>query len=88
MTTATRLDTGAALSSLREIDWERHLRDPSGDTSSLSLLSGLGLGMLVGIVVAIMWWFTDTKHSSSALNQIRSCIRQRFIAHTIFLFPT
>lgn len=54
MTTATRLDTRAALSSLREIDWEQHLRDPSGDTSSLSLLSGLGLGTLVGIVVALL----------------------------------
>jgi len=54
MTTATRLDTRGALSSLRDIDWEQRLRDPSGDTSSLSLLSGLGLGALVGFVVALL----------------------------------
>ena len=54
MTTAVRLDTRGALSSLREIDWERHLRDPSGDTSSLSFLSGLGLGALVGFLVALL----------------------------------
>lgn len=54
MTTAVRLDTRGALSSLRDIDWEQHLRDPSGDTSSLSLLSGLGLGALVGFIVALL----------------------------------
>jgi hypothetical protein len=54
MTTAGRLDTRGALSALREIDWEQHLRDPSGDTSSLSLLSGLGLGALVGFLVALL----------------------------------
>lgn len=54
MATAVRLDTRGALSSLRDIDWERHLRDPSGDTSSLSFLSGLGLGTLVGFLVALL----------------------------------
>ena len=54
MTTAGRLDTRGALSTLREIDWEQYLRDPSGDTSSLSLLSGLGLGALVGAIVALL----------------------------------
>jgi hypothetical protein len=54
MTTAVRLDARGALSSLRDIDWERYLRDPSGDTSSLSFLSGLGLGTLVGFVVALL----------------------------------
>lgn len=54
MTTGARLDTRGALSTLREIDWEQYLRDPSGDTSSLSLLSGLGLGALVGLVVALL----------------------------------
>ncbi|HYI16675.1 MAG TPA: YtxH domain-containing protein [Thermomicrobiales bacterium] len=54
MTTAERLDTRGALSTLRDIDWEQYLRDPSGDTSSLSLLSGLGLGALVGFVVALL----------------------------------
>jgi hypothetical protein len=54
MTTGARLDTRGALSTLREIDWEQYLRDPSGDTSSLSLLSGLGLGALVGFAVALL----------------------------------
>jgi len=54
MATAGRLDTRGALSSLRDIDWEQHLRDPSGDTSSLSFLSGLGLGALVGLFVALL----------------------------------
>ncbi len=54
MTTAVRLETRGALSTLRDIDWEQHLRDPSGDTSSLSLLSGLGLGALVGFIVALL----------------------------------
>jgi hypothetical protein len=54
MTTGARLDTPGVLSALREIDWEQQLRDPSGDTSSLSLLSGLGLGALVGIIVALL----------------------------------
>ena len=54
MTTAVRLDTRGALSTLREIDWEQYLGDPSGDTSSLSLLSGLGLGALVGAIVALL----------------------------------
>jgi hypothetical protein len=53
MTRAIRLDTRGALSSLRDIDWEQHLRDPSGDTSSLSFLSGLGLGTLIGFIVAL-----------------------------------
>lgn len=54
MTTAVRLDTRGALSSLREIDWEQRLRDPSGDPSSLSFLSGLGLGALMGVIVALL----------------------------------
>jgi hypothetical protein len=54
MTTGARLDTSGVLSLLREIDWEQHLQDPSGDTSSLSLLSGLGLGALVGVLVALL----------------------------------
>jgi hypothetical protein len=54
MTTVDRLDTHGALSALRDIDWEQYLRDPSGDTSSLSFLSGLGLGALVGTVVAVL----------------------------------
>ena len=54
MTTAVRLDPRGALSSLQNIDWERYLRDPSGDTSSLSFLSGLGLGALVGLFVALL----------------------------------
>ena len=54
MTTGTGLDTRGALSLLREIDWEQQLRDPSGDTSSLSLLSGLALGALVGLIVALL----------------------------------
>ncbi len=41
------------LALLREIDWEEHLRDPSGDTSSLSFVSGLILGMVVGAIVAL-----------------------------------
>ena len=41
------------LALLREIDWEEQLRDPSGDTSSLSFVSGLILGAFVGIVVAL-----------------------------------
>jgi hypothetical protein len=54
MTTGARLDTRGALSLLREIDWEQHLQDPSRDTSSLSLVSGLGLGALVGVIVALL----------------------------------
>lgn len=54
MTIATQLDTRGALSALREIDWEGLLRDPSGDTSSLSFLSGFGLGTLVGLFVALL----------------------------------
>lgn len=54
MTTAVRLDTRGALASLRDIDWERYLRDPSGDTSSLSFLSGFSLGALAGLVVALL----------------------------------
>lgn len=42
------------LAALREIDWEQYLRDTSDDTSSLSFLSGLGLGAIIGIVVAIL----------------------------------
>lgn len=38
---------------LREIDWDRHLRDTSGDTSSLSFLSGWLLGATVGLVVGL-----------------------------------
>jgi hypothetical protein len=41
------------LAALREIDWDTQLHDPSGDTSSLSFLSGFGLGTLIGIIVAI-----------------------------------
>jgi hypothetical protein len=54
MTTGARLDTPGVISLLREIDWDQHLQDPSGDTSSLSLLSGLGLGTLVGVIVALL----------------------------------
>ncbi|MGH9175900.1 MAG: YtxH domain-containing protein [Vicinamibacterales bacterium] len=54
MTTALRLDARGPLTTLRDIDWETRLRDPSGDTSSLSFLSGFGLGALVGLVVALL----------------------------------
>jgi hypothetical protein len=40
--------------SLRSIDWERQLRDPSGDTALLSFSSGLLLGAFVGVVVALL----------------------------------
>jgi gas vesicle protein len=39
---------------LLDLDWERHLSDPGGDTSALSFLSGLGLGTLVGVLVALL----------------------------------
>jgi hypothetical protein len=42
------------IAALRGIDWERELRDPSGDTSRLSFFSGFCLGLVVGIVVAVL----------------------------------
>lgn len=39
--------------SWREIDWERQLRDTSGDTSSLSFLSGFLLGAVTGLVIGL-----------------------------------
>lgn len=68
MTTAQRLDTQGALSSLRDIDWEQYLRDPSGDTLSLSLLSGFGLGAVVGFFVA---WLLAPQPGRQARGQIR-----------------
>src|SRR5436309_525149 len=41
------------LDALREIDWETHLRDASGDTSRLSFVSGLLLGLVFGALVAL-----------------------------------
>lgn len=44
------------LAELQGIDWrdlESRLRDPSGDTSSLSFVSGLLLGIVVGVLVAL-----------------------------------
>jgi gas vesicle protein len=38
---------------LREIDWETQLSDPSGDTSRLSFVSGLLLGLVFGTLVAL-----------------------------------
>lgn len=35
----------------REIDWDSQLQDTSGDTSSLSFLSGYLLGAIVGLIV-------------------------------------
>ncbi len=68
MTSAQRLDTRDVLSSLRDIDWEQYLRDPSGDTSSLSLLSGFGLGALVGFFVA---WLLAPQPGRQAREHIR-----------------
>lgn len=60
MTTAVRFGgfrgdggSGPRITPLREIDWEQYLRDPSGDTSSLSFVSGLILGAAIGILVAL-----------------------------------
>lgn len=46
-------DRPVSWETLREIDWERHLRDTSGDTSSLSFLSGWLLGAGVGLIVGL-----------------------------------
>lgn len=53
MTESTRAGL-LAVPALREIDWEEHLRDASGDSWLLSFLSGAGLGALVGILIAIL----------------------------------
>lgn len=37
----------------RDIDWDRQLRDTSGDTSSLSFLSGFLLGAATGLLVGL-----------------------------------
>jgi hypothetical protein len=39
---------------LLDVDWETHLRDSGGDTSALSFMSGLGLGSIIGVIVAIL----------------------------------
>lgn len=39
--------------SWREIDWDRQLRDTSGDTSSLSFLSGFLLGAVTGLIIGL-----------------------------------
>ncbi len=44
-------DRPAPWESWREIDWQRQLQDTSGDTSSLSFLSGYLLGAAVGLLV-------------------------------------
>jgi hypothetical protein len=49
-----RSPTTDRLAALRDVDWEQHLRDPSEDTSSLSLLSGFVLGLVVGVIVALL----------------------------------
>jgi hypothetical protein len=42
------------LATLRSMDWETHLSDPSGDTTSLSFMSGFVVGTSVGILVAML----------------------------------
>lgn len=54
MTSRRHTENRHPIDALRDIDWDTYLGDPSGDTFSLSFVSGLLLGTVIGIAVALL----------------------------------
>ncbi|MCO5177793.1 MAG: YtxH domain-containing protein [Thermomicrobiales bacterium] len=63
--------------SLREIDWDNQLRDTSGDTSSLSFVSGMLLGTAIGLLAGFILAPRTGKQTIDQLRQSRSDVRSR-----------
>lgn len=63
--------------SLREIDWDNQLRDTSGDTSSLSFVSGMLLGTAIGLLAGFILAPRSGKQTINQLRQTGSELRSR-----------